>query len=72
MVDELFKYEEYKKNNCPVFDDTLVHIIQSKMHESFNPEEFELIKQKTSIHKLTYVKKTKKNSYYEHIRNSYL
>jgi len=25
-----------------------------------NPEEFKLIKQKTNIHKLTYVKKTKK------------
>ncbi|KES10088.1 protein of unknown function (DUF749) [Snodgrassella alvi SCGC AB-598-O11] len=30
------------------------------MYESLNPEEFKLIKQKTSIHKLTYVKKTKK------------
>ena len=54
-----------------IIDDTLPHILHRKMHEAFDPDEFEKIKASCFAHKLTYVKKPKPGSFYEEILKIY-
>ena len=72
MFDALINHEKFRNFNCPVSDDTLVHIMQARFDDKFDPAEFERIKQKTVIHKLKYVKKCRANSYYDYIKKIYL
>lgn len=72
MFDALINHEKFRNFNCPVSDDTLVHIMQARFDDKFDPAEFERIKQKTVIHKLKYVEKCRANSYYDHIKKIYL
>ncbi|WFF39528.1 capsular polysaccharide synthesis protein [Moraxella nasibovis] len=51
-------------------DDTLPHLLISRLNEPFNQHDFEQICKQTQIHKLTYIKECKKGSYYDHIRQS--
>lgn len=72
MFHALIHHEKFEKNNCPIHDDTLVHILQTKIYDRFDAAEFERIKQKTDIHKLRYVKNDAPDSYYDYIKKSYL
>lgn len=54
-----------------IIDDTLPHILHRKMHEAYDPDEFEKIKESCFAHKLTYVKKPKPGSFYEEILKIY-
>lgn len=54
-----------------IIDDTLPHLLHRKMHEAFDPDEFEKIKASCFAHKLTYVKKPKPGSFYEEILKIY-
>ncbi len=69
---ELIHHKDFEKKNCTVKDDTLVHLLQTKMHEIYDAEEFAQIQQRTSIHKLRYVKNTVPGSYYDHVKKIYL
>nr|WP_303801285.1 capsular polysaccharide synthesis protein [Snodgrassella alvi] len=72
IFNELIHHERFKNANCPVSDDTLVHIMQTRINKKFDSAEFERIKQKTAVHKLRYVNKCVPNSYYDYIRKIYL
>lgn len=56
-------------NDNPI-DDTLPHLLISRLNEPFDQHDFEQICKQTQIHKLTYIKECNKGSYYDHIRQS--
>ena len=54
-----------------IIDDTLPHIIQSKLQSEFSEKEFQRIVNISSIHKLTYQKIVSKNSLFERLLDVY-
>ena len=76
MVNEL---KESKIIDCgfPVIDDTLPHLLQSKMKRQFNEYEFKEIISQASIHKLTIHESFqeecfKKQTYYGYLKSRYI
>lgn len=59
------RYQEYLK-----IDDTLPHLLVSKLNQPFNEHEWENILSQIHIHKLTYVKKCVDGSYYDYLKKS--
>lgn len=70
LFEELMVNDLYKMRG-EIFDDTLPHLLQRKMHEPFNEQDFIEISKKCPIQKLTYVKNIKNGSFYEKILNFY-
>lgn len=67
MFNELMS--SYLSNEqCPIIDDTLPHILQTKLHKPFSQLEWDEITSKTNIHKMTYPKVCKLGSFYEYIK----
>lgn len=53
-------------------DDTLPHLLQMIIKNDFSLIEYNNILEKTSIHKLTYIKKYKKNSYFNYLKSNFI
>ncbi len=62
-------------SRCEIIDDTLPHILFSKWNHKFDRSEYEKIKEKISIHKLTHKLVSEKNcikdSYYDYFIKKY-
>ncbi|WP_218213588.1 capsular polysaccharide synthesis protein, partial [Ursidibacter maritimus] len=53
-------------------DDALPHLLQNKIYDKFNKDDFIEITRLSSIHKLTYIKKYKENSYFSYLKKEFL
>lgn len=62
---------QYHKVDSLVISDILPHLLQVKLNENFNCEDFTIILQKTNIHKLSIIKDTNKKSYYNYLKVLY-
>lgn len=60
---------QFSEQNCLIIDDTLPHLLQRKLAEPFNQQDYDSILAKSSIHKLFYLKSSPPNSYYEYIKD---
>lgn len=69
MMNELLKRKLFKENIL-LIDDTLPHLLQVKLNEPFDINEYNKIISVIHIHKLTYVKESVKDSYFEYIKNT--
>ena len=70
MFDVLIK-EFIPEHNCPIIDDTLPHLLQTKLSKTFNQLEYNDIISKINIHKMSYVQEIPPNSYYEHLKKQF-
>ncbi|MDO4222969.1 MAG: capsular polysaccharide synthesis protein [Acinetobacter sp.] len=68
LFDILVK-KHYPQLNCIIIDDTLPHMLQVKLNEPFDPNEYATILSKTNVHKMTYLQKWEKGSFAEYIAN---
>lgn len=58
---------------CPEYlkiDDTLPHLLVSKLNQPFDEQDYQNILSQINIHKLTYVKECISGSYYEYLQKS--
>lgn len=70
MFDVLIK-EFIPEHNCPIIDDTLPHLLQTKLSKTFNQPEYNDIISKINIHKMSYVQEIPPNSYYEYLKKQF-
>ena len=52
-------------------DDVTPHILQFKLQDTFNQQDFDIIKSKTPVHKLGYINCWQKNSFYDHLLHEF-
>lgn len=76
MINEL-RESNAIKFDFPIVDDTLPHLLQSKMNKQFNQSDYQQIISQTSIHKLTIHKNMNdkhltKQTYYGFLKDKYL
>ncbi|MFN4317011.1 capsular polysaccharide synthesis protein [Acinetobacter parvus] len=71
MFDVLMR-GRFKEYQCPIIDDTLPHLLQSRINTQFNEDDFNSILCRINIHKMTYINKVENNSYYSYLRNYFL
>lgn len=69
LFNELLQYQDIAPIQLKIVDDTLPHILQYQFNSTFSQKEFETIKNKISIHKLTHKipESPSKNSFLEFI-----
>ncbi|MGX2985972.1 capsular polysaccharide synthesis protein [Ursidibacter sp. B-7004-1] len=53
-------------------DDSLPHLLQNKIYDKFEQSDYLDITALSSIHKLTYIKKYKENSYFSYLKKEFL
>lgn len=70
MLDSLQRYHDYPSSL--IYDDTVPHLLHKVIKKKFNLEEYEGILKKTNIHKLTYTKKYRHNSYFAYLKTQFL
>ncbi|MCH7350430.1 MULTISPECIES: capsular polysaccharide synthesis protein [unclassified Acinetobacter] len=61
--------EKFGVGQCIVMDDTLPHLLQVKINENFNKDDYESIKSKVDIHKMTYFSDVENDTFYEYIQS---
>lgn len=76
MINEL-KESQIIVFDFPIIDDTLPHLLQSKIKKQFNEDKYKKIISRTSIHKLTIHEAFKeeyfeRQSYYGYLKNRYI
>ena len=76
MINEL-KESQIIGFNFPVIDDTLPHLLQSKIKKQFNEDKYKKITSQTGIHKLTIHEDFKEKcferyTYYGYLKNRYI
>lgn len=71
MFDILNK-EFLKGKNGKIIDDTLPHLLISQIHQPFDLKNYMDILAQVNIHKLTYIKESKRDSYYEYLKHQFL
>lgn len=73
LFNELLQYQDIAPIQLKIVDDTLPHILQYQFNSTFSQKEFETIKNKISIHKLTHKipESPSKNSFLEFILKKY-
>lgn len=71
IFNQLITNSLYKQFNCPIFDDTYPHLLQMKLTSPFVESDYNDIKVKSTIHKMTYIHKYPKNSYYEYLKDEF-
>lgn len=57
-------------DNMLLIDDTLPHLLVSKLNQPFDEQDYQNILSQINIHKLTYVKECISGSYYEYLQKS--
>ena len=67
LFNELIQFEPYCNLNCEKISDTIPHLLLKNYNEQYDENILQDIYQKTSIHKLTYIKKYKTKSIYAHL-----
>ncbi|MFB6349606.1 capsular polysaccharide synthesis protein [Moraxella sp. ZJ142] len=72
MFDVLIK-EFIPEQNCPILDDTLPHLLQTKLTKPFDQQDYQDIIGKINIHKMTYLdrKPSQQDTYYHHLLVGY-
>jgi hypothetical protein len=70
MFDVLIK--KFKIDQCVVVDDTLPHLLQVKINEKYNKNDFDNIKSKIDVHKMTYFSGVKNDSFYDYLRSLFI
>jgi hypothetical protein len=68
MFNELLKYKDYE-DQMIVVDDTLPHLLQIRLNDKFDINEYNLILRKTNIHKLTYIKEPEEGTFFSYIKS---
>ena len=68
MMNELLKRKIFNID-LMVLDDTLPHVLQTKMKEPYNEDEYYSILKYTNIHKINYIKNADENSYFNKLKN---
>ncbi|MGX3020199.1 capsular polysaccharide synthesis protein [Ursidibacter sp. B-7004-1] len=53
-------------------DDALPHLLQNKIYDEFNKDDFLNITKLSSIHKLTYIKKYNNHSYFSYLKKEFI
>ena len=69
MYNEIINSKYLKDRKCKIIDDTIPHLLHYNLNNKFDNKEFNLIKEKTHIHKLRYINKVILGSYCDHIIN---
>lgn len=64
--------KEYGYSSELIFDDTVPHLLHKVIKKKFNAEKYQSILDQTSVHKLTYTKKYKANSYFAYLKRAFL
>ena len=70
MFDVVSHYDAIE-NNMLSRDDTLPHLLQIRMNELFQLEDYQQITQTIGIHKLNYIQTVVKGSFYEYLLKQY-
>ncbi|WP_228258863.1 capsular polysaccharide synthesis protein [Acinetobacter ihumii] len=68
MMNELLKKNTFNVDML-ILDDTLPHLLQTKMKEPFNSNGYDRILKDTNIHKINYIKEADENSYFYQLKN---
>lgn len=55
-----------------IIDDTIPHLLHKVIKKEFNLKEYQSILSQTNIHKLTYIKKYKDNSFFAYLKQEFL
>lgn len=71
MFDELIKYKEYE-DQMIVIDDTLPHLLQIRLNDKFDINEYNLILSKINIHKLNYMEESEGGTFFSYIKSIFL
>lgn len=66
LFDTLIK-GDLAKYQCPIIDDTKPHLLVSSLDKPYNETEYQNIISQASIHKMSYVKDIKPNSFYKYL-----
>lgn len=66
MINEL-KVMDAVAFNFPAVDDTLPHLLQTKMNKKFKEEDYQYIIQKASLHKLSLHEDLKEKDFFGHL-----
>lgn len=71
IFNQLITNPLYNEFNCPIVDDTYPHLLQMKLMSPFVESDYNDIKTKSNIHKMTYIHQYPKNSYYEYLKDEF-
>lgn len=60
----------FSNENNLIINDTLVHLLQTKLSDIYESKDIKIILNQVNIHKMNYIKEPKPGSYYEYLLNN--